>query len=164
MLIGFATGAGLLVVGARAHKKALRIFAQGLIGAGISILYLSVSASFNFYHFVSQPVAFMMMSVVTVLAFSQAFKYDSRAVSLLGWAGGFLTPFLLSTGRANEVGLFTYTALLDIGLLTVVVKKDRWASLEPLTLLATWLIYEVWNESDYTPDKLGVTLVFVTLF
>lgn len=164
VLIGLATGAGLLVGGARAHKKELRIFAAGLIGAGISILYLSVYASFNFYHLVSQPVAFVMMSVVTVLAFSQAFKYDSRAVSLLGWAGGFLTPFLLSTGEVNEVGLFTYIALLDIGLLTVVVKKDRWAILEPLTLLATWLIYEVWNESDYTPDKLGVTLLFVTLF
>ncbi|MFQ5633306.1 MAG: DUF2339 domain-containing protein, partial [bacterium] len=47
VLIGFLTGAVLLFGSARFQKKDLPIFAQGLAGAGISILYLSVYASLN---------------------------------------------------------------------------------------------------------------------
>jgi uncharacterized membrane protein len=164
ILIGFAAGALLLLGGARWHKKGLAIFAQGLIGAGIAILYLSVYASFNFYHLVSQPVAFVLMSAVTALTFFHGLKYDSLAVAVLGWAGGFLTPFLLSTGQANEVGLFTYIILLDIGLLAIVRKKDAWFILEPLTLAATYLMYFAWYDEYYTASALALTIFFLTIF
>ncbi len=164
VLIGSVIGMVLLFVGSRSHKKEFRIFAQGLIGAGISILYLSVYASFNFYHLVPQVIAFSMMSVVTIITFSQAFKYNSLAVSVLGWVGGFLTPFLLSTGKANEVGLFTYIALLDVGLLIVLLRKDSWIILEPLTFAATYLTYLLWYLKFYTPADLSVTILFLSIF
>jgi uncharacterized membrane protein len=164
VLTGFLIGAGLLLGGRRWHKKGFAIFAQGLIGAGIAILYLSVYASFNFYHLVSQPVAFVLMSAITALTFLQALKYDSLAVSLLGWAGGFLTPIMLSTGQSNEIGLFTYLALLDIGLLAIVLRKDSWVVLEPLTLAATYLTYFAWHEQHYSEKDLFLTIFFLTLF
>ena len=164
VLVGFVIGAGLLFGGARWHKTGLAIFAQGLTGAGIAILYLSVYASFNYYHLVSQPVAFVLMSAVTALTFFQALKYDSLAVALLGWAGGFLTPIMLSTGQANEAGLFTYIALLDLGLLAIVRKKDSWFIIEPLTLAATYLMYFVWYDEYYTAGALFLTVFFLTIF
>ncbi len=164
VITGFITGALLLFGGARFHKKGLAIFAQGLIGAGIAIFYLSVYASFNFYHLVSQPVAFVLMALVTALTFFHGMKYDSLAVAVLGWAGGFLTPFLLSTGQANEVGLFTYITLLNIGLLAILLKKDAWVILEPLTLAATYLIYFTWLDKYYVEEKLLVTVFFLTIF
>ncbi len=164
VLIGFAIGAGLLLGGGRFHQKGLTIFAQGLTGAGIAILYLAVYASFNYYHLVSQPVAFVLMSAVTALTFFQALKYDSLAVALLGWAGGFLTPILLSSGQANETGLFTYIALLDLGLLAIVRKKDAWFIIEPLTLVATYLMYFVWYDEYYTTGALFLTVFFLTIF
>jgi uncharacterized membrane protein len=162
--IGGAIGIALLLIGERFNRKKLQVFAQGLIGAGIAVLYLSVFASFNYYHIVSQTVAFAMMSAVTALTFFLAFRYDSLAVSLLGWAGGFLTPFLLSTGQANAVGLFTYILLLDIGLLAALVRKDSWVVLEPLTLLATYGIYLLWHVKFYTPSDLPTAALFVSLF
>ncbi|MCG3120363.1 MAG: hypothetical protein ALAOOOJD_03026 [bacterium] len=164
VVIGFVAGAILLLGGARFHKKNLAIFAQGLIGAGIAILYLAVYASFNFYHLVSQPVAVVLMSLVTALTFFQALKYDSLAVAVLGWAGGFLTPILLSTGQSNEIGLFTYLALLDLGLLAIVFKKEAWTILEPLTLAATYVLYGIWNETYYTESNLLLTVFFLTIF
>lgn len=164
VVIGFVAGVLLLLGGARFHQKNLAIFAQGLIGAGIAILYLAVYASFNFYHLVSQPVAVVLMSLVTALTFFQALKYDSLAVAVLGWAGGFLTPLLLSTGQSNEVGLFTYLALLDLGLLAIVFKKEAWAILEPLTLAATYVMYGIWNETYYTENNLLLTVFFLTIF
>jgi len=163
-LIGVAAGAALLAGGAHFHKKGLQIFAQGLVGAGIPILYLSVYASFNFYNLVSQTAAFVLMSAVTLIAFQQAMRYDSFAVSLLGWFGGFLTPFLLSTGEVNAVGLFTYIVLLDAGLLAVCFMKESWGILEPLTLFSTYLIYFYWYEEFYEVNNFTVAVVFLTLF
>lgn len=142
--IGVSAGAALLAGAARMHRRDFQIFAQGLVGAGIAILYLSVYASFNFYSLVSQPVAFLMMGTVTVVTFSQAFRYDSLAVSLLGWAGGFATPFLLSTGSAHAAGLFTYCALLDAGLLGIIALRRAWFILLPLAFAATWFIFYLW--------------------
>ncbi len=164
IVIGAIVGIGVLFGGVRTHRKGFEIFAQGLFGAGISILYLSVYASFNFYHLVAQPVAFGMMSLVTIVAFVFAFKYNSLAISVLAWAGGFLTPFLLSTGSANEVGLFTYVTLLEAGLLAIVMKKHTWAVLEPLTLLATYSVFLLWKNEYYTDNELGITLFFVSVF
>ncbi|MGH7494938.1 MAG: DUF2339 domain-containing protein, partial [bacterium] len=164
VVIGFGTGIGLLLLGSRTHQKELQIFAQGLFGAGVSILYLSVYASFNFYHLVPQTAAFGLMSGVTALAFFLALKYDSLAISCLGWIGGFLTPIMLSTGQANEVGLFTYVALLDAGLLAVLFKKEAWVVLEPLTLVATYVMYFLWYSDHYQPENLPVTVLFLSIF
>ncbi|MBL0174892.1 MAG: DUF2339 domain-containing protein [Ignavibacteria bacterium] len=164
VLFGGAIGVALVAGGWRFEKKGLQIFAQGLLGAGIAILYTSVFASFNFYHLVPQGVAFALMSVVTAFTFLLALRYDSLAISLLGWAGGFLTPFMLSTGVSNEVGLFTYVALLDLGLLAVILKKDSWVVLEPLTMAGTYLLFYAWRDQYYAEPMFVVTVGFLVLF
>ncbi|MBP1656155.1 MAG: putative rane protein [Bacteroidetes bacterium] len=162
--IGVLVGVVCLLAAARAARKGFEVFAQGLVGAGLAILYLSVYASFNFYALVSQPAAFVAMSAVTILSYVQAFRYKALAVSLLGLLGGFLTPFMLSTGEANMVGLFTYVALLDLGLLLVVARNDAWMILDPLALLGTYCIYSLWHSEYYTQDKLIPVVLFLTLF
>jgi uncharacterized membrane protein len=162
--IGLFVGASLLVGGNVSYKRGFKVFSQGLIGAGISILYLSVYASFNFYHLAPQRLAFLMMSAVTVLTLVQAFMFNSLAISILGWAGGFLTPFLLSTGESNETGLFTYIALLIAGLLAMAAFKGSWVVLQPLTLAATYLVYVLWYAKFYSPADLGTTVLFLSIF
>jgi len=164
VLIGAVAGFLLLAGASRSRTRGLLIFAQGLVGAGIAVLYLSVYASFNYYALISQPVAFVLMAAVTIIAFTQAFRYDSIAVSLLGWAGGFLTPFMLSTGEANEIGLFSYIALLAAGMLVVVMKKEKWAILEPLTLAATYVMFFLWYGQEYKSDNFALTLFYAILF
>lgn len=164
VLIGVAIGIATLFAAARSDRKGFQIFAQGLVGAGIAILYLSVYASFNFYALVSQPVAFALMAGVTIVAFTQAFTYDSLAVCLLGWVGGFLTPILLSSGESNELGLFGYLALLNIGLMVVLLRKEAWGIVEPLSLLGTYSLYFTWFNQYYTDHDFGLTLVFLVIF
>jgi len=164
VLIGAAVGAAALGLAERAVKKGFPVFAQGLVGAGLAILYLSVYASFNFYHLLPQLAAFVLMAVVTALAFTLAFRYDSAAVSFIGWLGGFLTPFLLSTGESNQVGLFTYLLLLDAGVLIVLQKKQAWSMLEPLTVAGTYAVYFSWFAEYYESSLLITTLLFVGLF
>ncbi|HEY0735931.1 MAG TPA: DUF2339 domain-containing protein [Herpetosiphonaceae bacterium] len=164
VLIGLLAGAGLLAGGERARHKGLPIFAHGLVGAGLAILYLAVYAAYNFYQLVPQPVALGAMSLVTILAFIQALRYNALSISLLGWAGGFLTPFLLASDQASAVGLFAYILLLDLGLLAVVFKRDSWVVLELLTRGATYVVYGTWYISSYTSAEFGVAVLFLSLF
>lgn len=162
--IGGLVGTALLVAGGRFTRSGLLIFAQGLVGAGIAILYLSVFALFNYYHLVPQFVAFALMSGVTILAFQQALRYDSFAIAVLAWTGGFFTPVMLNTGASNEIGLFSYIALLDTGLILILMNKKAWRLLEPLTVGATYLIYQRWFENLPLPVDLTVTVFFLSVF
>jgi uncharacterized membrane protein len=164
VLIG--AGAGFLCIGFayRTNKNGFQIFAQGLVGAGIAILYLSVYASFNYYALVPQWVAFLMMSCVTALSLLLGIYYNSIAIGLFGWAGGFLTPIMLSTGSANEIGLFTYIALLNVGLLAIVFAKQEWQIIEPLSLLGTWIMYFAWYFEYYHETDLIITVFFISVF
>ena len=162
--VGVLLGLALLAGAARSASGGFQIFAQGLVGAGIAILYLSAYASFNYYHLVGQPWAFVFMSAVTVITFTQAFRYNSIVVALLGLLGGFLTPFLLSTGEVNPVGLFSYLALLNLGLLVVAWRKDSWISIEPLSMAGTYFIYAVWLGENYADSSFVPGLLFLALF
>ena len=164
VIIGALLGVVCLAGARRSRSKGMPIFAQGLSGGGLAILYLSVYASFNYYHLVSQPVAFLLMGAVTALAFAEGASTDSLAVGLLGWAGGFLTPFLLSTGEPNETGLFGYVALLDAAVLSLSLRKRGWDILSPLSLAATWAIFLLWHGEYYAAPKMVTALAFASLF
>ena len=164
VLIGASVGFISLGLAYRTHQKGFQIFSQGLIGAGIAILYLSVYASFNFYTLVPQWAAFVLMSCVTALSLALGIYYDSLAIGMFGWAGGFLTPIMLSTGSANEIGLFTYIALLNVGLLAIVFMKNKWGVIKPLTLASTWILYFAWFFKFYQESDFIVTVFFISLF
>jgi uncharacterized membrane protein len=137
------------------------VFAQGLTGAGIAILYLAVYASFTTYALVPRPAAFILMSLVTLAGFLEAHRSDSLAVALLAWAGGTLTPVLLAAGEPNPAGLFTYTALLTAGVLALVALREDWLILHPLSLAAAYLFYLVWLLDSYEPALFALALFFL---
>lgn len=161
--MGVVLGVGLLALGFRAYRRTYVVFSQGLVGAGIAILYLSVYASFNFYHLIPQPVALAAMAVVTVIGFGQALYYNSLAIALLAWFGGFLTPVLLMSAGSSQSGLAIYVALLVSGLLLLVARKEEWFILQPLTFVASFGIYILWYNRSYTTASLGLAVVFATI-
>jgi len=164
VICGLLLGSGLLALASRSHKRGYAIFGQGLVGAGLATLYLSVYASFNFYHLVPQPAALTGMGIITALAFLQAVYYDSLAVSLLACLGGYLTPFLLSSPGSGPVGTIVYVLLLDVGTLAVLARKRSWMVLEPIALGATYITYFTWYISSYSSDRMVLAAIAVSLF
>lgn len=161
VLIGVIAGIGL-VIAASQKRESLPVFAQGLLGSGVSILYLSAYASFNIYQLVPQGIALVFMGAVTAVTLERSLKFDSLAVSVLGLIGGFLAPPLLADGRSTGAGLFIYLAVLDLGLLMMARKKDEWWILEPLSLAGTYLIFFGSNASDFTPESFAQVTLFLT--
>src|SRR5438132_11225290 len=119
--IGFVVGLALVAGGLLLKRKENVITAQTLCATGILILYAVTFACRAFYHFPFFGLfpTFALMALITTAAFFLAVRMDALVVAVLGIAGGFLTPVLLSTGQANALGWFGYIALLDIGLLAV---------------------------------------------
>jgi uncharacterized membrane protein len=163
VLLGSVAGCALLALAERLRLRGYQAYAHVLSGGGIVILYLSVYASFDFYHLVGQPIAFALMALVTATAVILAARYDAYAIAVLGLVGGFMTPKLLAANVDNEVGLFGYVALLNAGVLALAYFK-RWRSLNYLAFAATWIMFAGWAIIFYKPAKLWLTLFFLTLF
>src|SRR6059058_3235633 len=152
--IGFLTGIALVIGGVALKRKENAVTAQTLCATGILILYAVTFACRSFYHFPFFGLipTFALMLLITATAFLLAVRMDALVVAILGIAGGFLTPVLLSTGQDNPAGLFGYIALLDIGLLAVARRKE-WSSLPILGAVGTVLMQIAWVGNFFLEGK-----------
>ena len=177
--IGFVFGTGLLVAGVIVHrKKAYTVLAQTFCASGVLILYgVSFGAHALYHLFGGDPqgplVAFALMTLITAVAFLLAVRLNALVVAVLGMLGGFITPLLLSTGQDNPLGLFSYIAMLDIGLL-MVAKRKRWLFLSSMGAAGTVLMQLGWfakffekghyYEGNATLIPMGIVIFFIALF
>ncbi|HEX5791383.1 MAG TPA: DUF2339 domain-containing protein [Luteolibacter sp.] len=174
--LGFTTGAGLLVGGLWSHRKVdYRILAHALIATGILVLYGVTFAAYALYDFelFNQPVSFLLMSLITVAAFLISIRLNTQVVAALGMLGGFASPILLSTGVDHPIGLFSYIALLDIGILAT-TRIRNWRHLPTAAALGTILMQIGWfakffragvyTEGTATLIPMGILLFFTTLY
>ena len=144
-------------------RKGQQIFAQGVTGAGVAILYLAIYAAFGFYQLVPQVFAFVCMFVATLLACALALRYNSIAIAALGLLGGYLTPILLSTGEDHPWFLFTYVLVLNVGSLAL-VRARGWRLLDVLSVAATLTIFWGWFNEQFKPEKRFVATLFALVF
>ena len=168
---GFASGIGLLAGGYFLNRKRYAITSHTLCATGILVLYATTFACRAVYHFPAFGLipTFLLMSLITVVAFLIAARFHALVVAVLGLVGGFLTPVLLSTGNDHAIGLFSYILLLNLGLMALALHKNgRWDFLLGLSALGTiamqWGWYERFFELAKTPITLGIFLLFVVLY
>src|SRR5216110_2797420 len=152
--IGFVVGVGLLIGGLLLKRKENAVTAQTLCATGILVLYAVTFACRSYYHFSFFGLipTFILMTLITAVAFLLAVRMDAIAVAILGMAGGFLTPILLSTGQDNPLGLFGYIALLDVGLL-LVARRKQWSPLPILGAIGTILMQAMWLQQFFLREK-----------
>src|SRR5207253_3194167 len=152
--IGFVVGAGLVVGGLLLKRQENAVTAQTLCATGILVLYAVTFACRAYYHFAFFGIVptFLLMTLITAVAFVLAVRSNAIVVAVLGIAGGFLTPVLLSTGEDNPLGLFGYIAVLDIGLLAV-AQRQRWKVLPILGAIGTALMQFAWVAALFVPEK-----------
>ncbi len=162
VILGLIAGIVFLGFGERYQRRGYARFGQGLTGGGIGLLYLSIFAAFFFYHFIPQPAAFAFMIVVTAAGIALAVRYDAIPIASFGTLGGFVTPFLLSTGTDNQVALFSYIFLLNLGVLGVAYFRN-WRVLNYQSFALTIIVFLTWAERFYEPAKLWKTAFFLTL-
>jgi uncharacterized membrane protein len=159
---GLLAGIGFFLAGERLRGRGLNAYGQVLSGGGIAILYLSLFAAYQFWHLLSQPVAFLCMAAVTATATLLAARTEAPFIALLGALGGFLTPALLSTGVDNQVGLFSYVILLNLGLLVTAYLRG-WGFLSLTAFALTQVTWIGWASAFYERAKWVPTHTFLIL-
>ncbi len=162
---GFALGSGLVVAGALLNRRTYPQTVTTLWGTGVVILYAVTYACRSIYGFpvFTSSVTFGLMVVITSIAFGLAVRFDTQVVAILGMLGGFLTPILVSSGQDQAVALFTYIAILDIGLIAVAARRG-WSHLAFLAALGTVLFQLGWHVAAFQPEKIRIAQTQMTLF
>ena len=152
--IGFVIGVGLLIGGLLLKRKENAVTAQTLCATGVLVLYAVTFACRSYYHFAFFGLipTFLLMTLITAVAFLLAVRLNAIVVAVLGIAGGFLTPILLSTGQDHPLGLFVYIALLDLGLLAL-AQRQRWNVLPIWGAVGTALMQFAWIMTYFVPEK-----------
>jgi hypothetical protein len=152
--IGFVVGVSLLVGGVLLKRKENAVTAQTLCATGVLVLYTVTFACRSYYHF----AFFGLIPTFLLTGVDHGGRVLGRGalkaivVAILGLAGGFLTPVLLSTRQDSPLGLFVYIALLDVGLLAV-TQRQKWNVLPILGAAGTALMQIGWIGTFFVPEK-----------
>jgi uncharacterized membrane protein len=137
----------------------------GLImqGGGIGLLYLTVFAAFRLYQLLPAGLVFVLLVGTAFFSAMLAVLQDSRSLAVMGVSGGFLAPILASTGAGSHVMLFSFYAILNLGILIIAWFK-AWRSLNLLGFAFTFIIGLVWGGRYYRAELFASTEPFLILF
>ena len=164
-VLGFLTGSALLVVAERLQKK-YRTFSSLLAGGAFAVFYLTVAIAFHFYHLFPQTVAFIILIAITLFMSILSILYDRRELAIISLVGGFLAPFLVSTGNGNYLVLFTYMSILNLGMFGLSIYK-KWGELPVIAFIFTYVVMGIFLLTGFTTGSTHISVhlfVFATLF
>ncbi|MBP1673321.1 MAG: hypothetical protein H6Q25_1136 [Bacteroidetes bacterium] len=163
IILGYLTGIALFGLGIRL-KKNYENYSAVLVSGAIAIIYFITYAAYNFYSLLPQVAAFLLMVVFTVLAVITAMKYNKQVIALIGLVGAYAVPFLLSEGSGKVAILFTYMAIINVGILVIAFKK-YWKWLYYTSFGLSWIIFFSWKASKYIPDhQFALAFTFLIIF
>ena len=136
VIIGLAVGLGLIGWSERFRRRQYPVFSFSLKAVGTGVLYLAMWASFALFHLVPYPVAFAGMMLVTAGNAWMCWVQRSEVLAAYAAIGGFLTPALLAQPETSVLTLGAYLAMLNAGLLALLVAR-RWPRLLPAAFIGT---------------------------
>ena len=142
-------------------------YAQALQGGAVAVLYLTLFVAFRFYGVLALAPVFALMVVVALLAAALAVLQDARPLAVIGALGGFATPLLVSTGSGDQVALFSFYLVLDLGIAAVAWFKT-WRLLNVIGFVFTFVVGSVWGVTQYSAahyaSSQGFLLAYFLLF
>ncbi len=126
-------------------------YSSVLVSGGMTILYFITYLGYSLYSLFPQLMAFGLMLVFIAFTVYAALNYKKQIIALLGLVGAYAVPFLLSTGSGRVDILFSYMAILNLGILVISLTQN-WRALFYSAFGLTWLIFCGWYLTDYNQD------------
>jgi uncharacterized membrane protein len=162
--IGMLLGALMLPWSHWLLGKGYTYFSEGIAALGEATLFLSIWAGCQYYSLYSRDVGFAAMIAITAVMAAVALGRNSQRIAVLSLLGGLLTPILASSGKDQQVVLFTYLLLLGVGTLFIAWKR-AWKSLSLIAFMGTQVYFWGWySEFFHRTSPLERTVFFATLF
>lgn len=155
-------GLALLVLGWRLRGKRTT-YALVMQGGGIGVLYLTLFAALRLYELMPAGWVFAFLLLMVVLSAALAVLQNARSLAVLAISGGFLAPVLTSTGGGSHIGLFSFYAVLNVGILAIAWFKS-WRLLNVLGFVFTFVIGTAWGVTSYEDKHFLSAEVFLIIF
>lgn len=155
-------GLALMAIGFRTQRRN-PVYGTALQGGGFGIAYMTTYATQQLYNLIPAAVAFPMMLALTALCTAAALLSNARILASLATFGGFLAPVLTAAGPGDPFLLFSYLAVLNLGVLAVSWFK-RWSELHLISFGATTAIAFLWGAEHYGPPLLNLVQPFIAAF
>jgi hypothetical protein len=162
IILGYLMGFGLYATSVRLRPKYTDLSAV-ILGGALASFYFITYAAYDFYALIPQALAFVMMLVVTVFTVIAALSYDRQIIAVGGLVGAYFVPFLLSNNSDRPEILFSYMAIINVGILAVAFKR-YWQVLYYLAFAVTWLIFSGWIISGYRDERFALAFTFLIIF
>jgi uncharacterized membrane protein len=156
------TGVGLLLLGwfLRLRRPDYALVVQG---AGIGVLYLTTLAAIRLHGLIDPALGFTFLFAVTVLGAALAILQDAAVLAIIAAIEGFLAPALVSTGASHPLGLFSYLAVLNIGVALIAWFK-AWRPLNLIAFIGTATLASAWGRTHYSDEYYAITQGFLLFF
>ena len=162
IIIGYVFGFGLLGFAFKLREKYLN-FSAVLLSGAMAIMYFITFFAHSLYDIFNQTTAFVLMLIFTAFTVVAAINFNRQVISNIGLVGAYAIPFLLSNNSGNYAFLFTYIAIINLGILAISIKK-YWKSLYYLSFIFTWAIFFGWYIFQYrTAEHFNLALLFLSL-
>lgn len=160
-LMGYAVGAGMLVLAERLHKR-YHTFSSLLAGGAFGIYYLITAIAFHYYDLFSHTMAFVILCATTIFMSAVSVLYDRKELAVTALVGGFIAPFIISTDSSSIISLQIYIGILNIGMFCLAMYK-KWAILPMVSFAFTYIILWGTTAIGSFTDSEAVT-IYPTLF
>ena len=137
--VGIICGAILIGI---AHwlRNSYKAFSSVLAGGGLAVFYFTVTLAYHQFGMWGQTTSFIILIVITIFAVLLSLLYDKQELAVIALVGGFASPFMVSTGKANYDALFIYLLILNTGLLIIAYYK-AWRVLNIVSFAFTVIVF-----------------------
>ncbi|MEI7499437.1 MAG: DUF2339 domain-containing protein [Bacteroidota bacterium] len=163
IILGYLVGLALFGFAIRL-KKQFENFSAVLLSGSMAIMYFITFAAYNFYGLIPLPLTFVLMALFTWFTVAAAITYNNQVIAHIGLVGAYAVPFLLGDDSGKIVILFSYMALINVGILIISFRK-YWKPLYYSSFIITWLIMLTWYIPKYQTDEhFGIAMTFISIF
>lgn len=162
IILGYLMGLGLLGFAFKLKTK-YESYSAVLVSGALAILYFITFAAYDLYGLFPQLFAFGIMLLCTVFGVVASLNYNKQVIAHIGLVGAYGVPFLLSNNSGNATVLFSYMALINIGILVISLRK-YWKALYYVSFAFTWLIYGAWYVFNSLNTDFYMGFTFLTVF
>jgi uncharacterized membrane protein len=166
IVLAYVAGGILLVIALKLKAK-YKTFSAVLLSGGMASLYFTTFIAYSVYEnelgFHQLP-AFIVMLIFTIFTVYAATVYELQIIGIIGLVGAYAVPMLLSDGSGRIEIMFSYMAIINIGILVLSFKK-YWQVLNHIAFGFTWLIFIIWYASKFIyEDHAILAMTFAFLF
>jgi uncharacterized membrane protein len=111
-----------------------------LTAAGTAVAYATVFASYQLYHFVDAPLAFVLLGMVALATLAAALLHGP-ALAALGLVGAEVTPLLVASDHPNYWALYVFLAVVTASSFALArMRLWRWLAVTAIMFGVLWML------------------------